>query len=124
MITIEQVYQQVPNVKCKGKCQEACGLIACSSAEAENMANNGIIPPQTKNHPTLGELTCTHLTNDGKCAIYEHRPLICRLYGAVKKMKCPHGCQPKGGFLTEEKARELLNVLEQLNNKPCHIASI
>lgn len=54
MLTIQQVYQQVPNVKCKGKCQEACGLIACSAAEAENMANNGIIPPQTRTHPTLG----------------------------------------------------------------------
>ncbi len=98
-------------------------MIACSAAEAENMSNNGIIPPQTHNHPKFGELTCTHLTNEGRCAIYEHRPLVCRLYGAVKRMKCPHGCKPKGGYLPEEKARELIKELEDLGEQPYHIGA-
>jgi len=26
------------------------------------------------------------------CAIYERRPLICRLFGHIERMVCPHGC--------------------------------
>lgn len=123
MTIIEEVYKKVPKLNCKGKCQNACGVIACSAIEAENLANNGIIPPNTHNHPKWGELTCTHLTNDGKCVIYENRPLICRLYGVTKALKCQHGCKPKDGYLTDEQAHELIQKLESQSDKPYHIGA-
>jgi hypothetical protein len=52
---------------------------------------------------------------DGRCSIYEDRPLICRLYGSVDKFACPHGCKPTGGFLPERKARKLLARAEILS---------
>lgn len=31
---------------------------------------------------------------DGRCSVYVVRPLLCRLWGMVDKMRCPHGCVP------------------------------
>lgn len=112
MSLIDTIYRQVPTLDCKGLCQAACGPIGCSSIEAETLQNNGIIPPGIRVHPTQGDLTCSHLSDAGRCTIYEHRPLVCRLYGAVKKLQCPHGCKPKGGFLPDAKAKELLDQLD------------
>lgn len=57
-------------------------------------------------------LTCNFLHND-KCSIYEDRPLICRLWGAVKQMRCPHGCKPFQ-YLTDGKSGKLIRQLERL----------
>lgn len=106
MSAIASVYAKVPALVCKGLCQQSCGPIACSAVEADELQNNGI------NLPRFGaDLTCSHL-HEGKCAIYESRPLICRLWGNVRKMACPHGCKPKGGYLTDDQAGELLNALD------------
>lgn len=53
---------------------------------------------------------CSELTADGRCAIYEHRPYVCRAYGAVNHpyMTCPHGCEIEGGALSEKRSAELL----------------
>lgn len=40
-------------------------------------------------------LTCAWLTAGGQCSTYETRPLVCRLFGAVRGMRCPHGCRPQ-----------------------------
>jgi len=40
----------------------------------------------------------------GKCKGYEGRPRICRLFGMVEKMKCPHGCEPSRWITDEEAA--------------------
>lgn len=44
----------------------------------------------------LETMTCPFLKKDG-CSIYEERPIMCRLFGAVdhRDMKCPMGCGPK-----------------------------
>lgn len=36
---------------------------------------------------------CTRLVA-GRCASYEDRPMVCRLWGSVPEMPCPHGCKP------------------------------
>lgn len=122
MKIIDDIYSSIPEVNCKGLCQDACGIIACSAIEAEIMQDNGIIPPSVRNHPTQGDMTCSHLTDSGKCAIYEHRPLVCRLFGAVKSLKCVHGCKPKNGYMSNEKVKKLIDKLDSLSDKPHHIA--
>ena len=37
-----------------------------------------------------GVLTCPLLDKHGKCMVYTVRPMICRLFGSAKSMKCPH----------------------------------
>ena len=58
--------------KCK-KCGECCRHIG------------GIIPELDR-----GDGVCKHLTNEGLCAVYESRPLICRVddnYAAFPEFK-------------------------------------
>ena len=114
MLTREQiqaVYDQVPDVECQGKCTQACGPIGFSQAEADQWVDQGIIAPRTIHHPVHGALTCDKLSTEGRCTIYKDRPLICRLFGAVKRLKCPHGCRPKGQFLLDPKVSELFRAL-------------
>lgn len=35
------------------------------------------------------DVKCSYLTEKG-CGIYEVRPAICRMFGAIKQMSCPH----------------------------------
>jgi Fe-S-cluster containining protein len=50
--------------------------------------------------------SCTMLKG-GRCLGYEARPLVCRLFGVVPKMKCPWGCEPER-WLTDEEGWALL----------------
>ena len=51
-----------------------------------------------------GQLTCPMLHRaSGDCRVYPVRPMLCRLWGLVKKMACPWGCVPER-WLTDEEA--------------------
>jgi hypothetical protein len=50
---------------------------------------------------------------DGRCAAYEDRPTICRLWGATESMHCPHGCTPEGA-LTQEQSHALIRASAQV----------
>lgn len=107
MKSLESIYAKLPAINCRGKCQEACGPIACSGQEAANMekANGG----------PLGEigpdLICPLLTADGKCRVYAARPMICRLWGLTKSMRCPFGCTPSR-WLSDEECGKFLKAVE------------
>ena len=94
--SISKVYQSLPKIACKGLCQECCGPIMFSQAEANQMHAHGVEPPGFDE-----TFTCTAL-KDGRCSIYEDRPYICRLWGAIKKLRCPHGCVPERWVTPEE----------------------
>ncbi len=117
MNLLERVYAQVPDVACKGLCQRACGPIGISAIEADALAAAGIELPTVDS-----ELTCSHL-KEGRCSIYANRPLVCRIFGAVKKLPCPHGCKPAGGYLSDVKARELLHAIDD-GDRPYHMSEL
>lgn len=57
------------------------------------------IPPQffifakrMKGHviPFTDDLTCVFLDDEYKCSIYDDRPVICKIYGECRELKCPH----------------------------------
>lgn len=89
----------VPDVACKGLCAEACGPVAMTAREAARLtrawpgvetwtAADGFV------HLAVGpDLVCPVLV-DGRCGAYRARPMICRLWGTVERMRCPHGCEP------------------------------
>lgn len=52
-------------------------------------------------------LTCPMLKNK-QCSVYPVRPMICRIWGLVRKLRCPHGCEPDR-WLTDEEARQFIN---------------
>jgi len=48
-----------------------------------------------------GNYACPAL-DEGRCTVYERRPSICRLWGVVESLACPHGCRPEPRALTDQ----------------------
>lgn len=105
---LHEVYAKLPKLQCKGLCSESCGPIGVSQAEfdifAERMGEEPV-------HAQMGDGTvmipdgprgcCPALTHNGHCSMYSDRPAVCRLWGVVETMKCPHGCVPEGGHMRD-----------------------
>jgi hypothetical protein len=88
---------------------ESCHSCVAAPAERGRVrAATGVrLPPVHAGSP------CAALGADGRCAVYAHRPLVCRLFGAVDHplMRCPFGCRPAGGLLPAAEGRRLLRLL-------------
>lgn len=92
----QRIYRLIPKIACKRKCQESCGVIVAHPAERVVIEfHTG--EPFRQNFLELDhldeDLRCPYL-KDGDCEIYTWRPLLCRAFGVVKEMRCPHGCVP------------------------------
>lgn len=107
MDAVEKVYTRLPTLRCRGLCAHSCGPIVFSQKEADRMARKGVPEP---GFDATG--TCTALKND-RCSIYKNRPLICRFWGMVKAMTCPHGCVPSR-FVTPEEENAYMRALGPL----------
>jgi Fe-S-cluster containining protein len=92
------LYAQIPSFECKKGCCDCCGPVPFSKWEWE----------QVEDKRKATSLDCPYAVN-GRCDIYEQRPLICRLYGTVQKMKCPYGCKPEA-YLSKESE---IKIMEQ-----------
>tara|TARA_R110000868_G_scaffold176609_4_gene414499 strand:+ start:10662 stop:11018 length:357 start_codon:yes stop_codon:yes gene_type:complete len=109
---VQRIYDKLPTMKCKGLCHESCGPAPALPAEAARMHKKGIEPPDYDRNT----LDCNYLSNEKTCSIYDDRPLICRLFGMVKKMKCPHGCIPEAGMMSEQKSIKLIRYMENVRS--------
>lgn len=89
---LDDLYAEIPHLACQGKCHSSCGPIGTTDVEAQR------IHKKSGRWPTIlndGSLTCALLTADKTCAVYTIRPTICRLWGVVKELACPWGCEPE-----------------------------
>lgn len=102
----DKIYTKLPYMECKGLCQKLCGPILMARGELERIeAHVGEIP-------RMGESLVCPLLRNGRCTVYDIRPLICRLWGLVRKMRCPYGCRPKK-WVSDKKAGKLLTWIEK-----------
>jgi Fe-S-cluster containining protein len=107
---LAQVYEQVPSTNCQGLCADSCCSFAMTTAEQTNIrVQAGVQLPLAH----AGSY-CPALTMFRQCGVYEVRPLICRIWGAVASMRCNYGCVPEGGFLTDHDAMRLLAQVNEL----------
>src|SRR5688500_12200120 len=107
---LQDLYDQVPVVHCKGLCANECTSISMSDVEHRRMRRAGH-PVEEVTPENLGK-PCPALSEEGRCMAYEVRPIICRIYGAVEggsAITCPHGCEIEGTPLTVPETFELLN---------------
>jgi uncharacterized protein len=104
--SLEEIYAEVPPIRCIGKCQEARGPIDMSATERERLEARGVDIPDPRDALRSGHLDCPALGALGQCTVYEDRPLVCRLFGTVERMTCEHGCKPDRR-LSDEEARQL-----------------
>ena len=122
MNTIKKIYAQIPFINCKGKCHNACTLIEMSDYEksmiVERVGYDPFITPE-KVEEKIKAKTLTHdclscpLLKNKRCSIYDIRPLICRLFGVAKGLRCPYGCKPKK-WLSDVRAKNLIKKAMEL----------
>ena len=118
MKTLPEIYALIPDVECKGLCQEACGPISMTEIEAQAIRDRVGASARIVGGLLVGKsLTCPLLNPDGRCAVYEQRPAICRIWGAVKEMACPHGCKPKR-WMTKAESYQVLSQIGKFAEIP------
>lgn len=83
---IKKLRAQLDNhrYKCKEGCFECCTAVPTTEEEAKliekELRKQGYTkPPQGK-----GEKYCEMLTPEGKCSVYNQRPIICRAFSDIK----------------------------------------
>ena len=99
------IYAQVPPIDCQGLCHTSCGPIQMTRTEHLATERRGVtIPDRTVREAGAW---CEALTMFKRCAIYEARPLLCRLWGVIEVLPCTYGCRPER-YLTGAQGYELL----------------
>jgi uncharacterized protein len=109
------IYARLPSVECRGLCAEACTAIDMSVRERLDLEGAAGHPCQVD-----GQGKCNMLAN-GRCTQYELRPLICRMWGAVESMPCPHGCQADPAPMPDKEAFALLADAMQVGGAPAGV---
>jgi Fe-S-cluster containining protein len=88
---LDALYARLPALTCQGRCSQSCGPIIAADGEIARMKR---AHPERHGLRTV-PVMCGYLTPAGRCNVYAARPLICRVFGLVKRMSCPHGCVPE-----------------------------
>ncbi len=119
MSSVREIFERncrnIPVFHCQEGCGECCGVHYWSTMEWK------IITAFLKEHGRKQKFAretldmCPYLDEEKKCTIYEVRPAICRLYGVVREMKCPHR-EPET-YLSNDKATSILRACGVLNSK-------
>jgi uncharacterized protein len=115
---IEAVWAHAPDVECKGLCADYCGPIDMAPVERARLEARGVtIPPLAEASRLLRgnpDWRCPALV-DGRCSVYEDRPMICRIAGGIDViLRCPFGCRPKDHrLLTYQEGQQLLRLSER-----------
>jgi Fe-S-cluster containining protein len=80
-------------VSCSKGCSHCCSIdVQLTTLEAEYIQVHAGVPIHPEGGLTTGHRTpCPFLTDAGACGIYEHRPVVCRIYHALGD---PRNCQP------------------------------
>lgn len=107
---LDGLYGQLPAMECKGLCWESCFSVGLMPVEQTRI----IVKHGLKIETGFFEDGCPGLSPFRRCLVYADRPLICRLWGMVPSMRCPYGCEPTGGMLTEEQGQTFMNALWQI----------
>lgn len=109
---LELIYSRLPKLECRGKCQAYCGVIAMSKPEWERIVARVGCEPKGD-----ASLVCPLLDRaTGRCTVYDLRPLICRVWGLVRDLACPHGCRPSR-WLSDKEFRSLRAKVEAVARK-------
>lgn len=101
---LRQLWAQIPTINCQGLCADSCCSMWQTHTEQQVIRRHtGVTLPLIH-----AGAPCRALTVLRRCSVYDHRPIICRLWGATPSMRCDYGCIPEGGFLTDRQAYEII----------------
>lgn len=104
---LEEIYAELPDIDCLGRCADSCHNIDMTGVERQRIADTaGVVIPRRTIHDE--PVRCVALTMFNRCAVHAIRPLICRLWGLTRGMRCSYGCIPHGGYLPDEAVIDLI----------------
>jgi Fe-S-cluster containining protein len=127
---LERLYATLPKINCRRLCQECCGPINMTELELRRLSEQfPALPSFAREMPIAlssgqvvserGFATDCHqcpMLKDGACSVYPIRPMICRLWGLVQSMRCPHGCTPER-WVSPRESFKLLSRADQISRK-------
>ncbi|MGI6202202.1 MAG: YkgJ family cysteine cluster protein [Eubacteriales bacterium] len=102
MREIRELYKRIPASKCKDGCDRCCHNIIQFTPSEEAMMGGYRWDGQ-----------CPHL-KEGKCAVYDNRPLVCRIYGTSELFQCKD-CTPER-LLSEEETLEIMREYNRIRD--------
>jgi hypothetical protein len=128
---LDDLYNQVPNINCKGLCTDSCGPVDGGAREVVRMRRAGVaLPPAHEGlRLVLADpgYRCPALV-DGACSTYGVRPMICRVWGASEDLPCPHGCRPEPGtpLLSSAETQHLVDAARKAgtSQEPVSVAEM
>ena len=100
---LQELYSQIPEFDCVPGCTDCCGPWGCSKQEWETII--------ARDKREGKGLDCPYICEKG-CSIHDIRPLVCRMFGVVEAMQCPHGQGPET-LLTVEKELEIKDAYQE-----------
>jgi Fe-S-cluster containining protein len=117
---LREIYASIPSPDCKGLCVDECTTVPVFPFELEQLeAATGRKLPTMPAGEHIGGLLLGNEIGEpcpllvlGRCSAYDHRPLICRAFGAVEGLLCPHGCRPTKLVTKAEQYRNFEMVSE------------
>lgn len=109
---LNKLYKQIPGVNCKPGCTDCCGPAPFSDKEW------GKLPRKFRRRKPANEPAVCRFKKEKGCMIYEYRPTMCRLFGAVDGclLKCSHGARAEHPLSNKEAQQIIINAGE-----PCFI---
>lgn len=83
----------LPPMTCDRGCGECCGPVPCTETEFQRVRryveDKRVVPADQ------GEGTCPFY-QEGQCAVYQVRPVVCRVFGYIDKLLCVRGYNVDG----------------------------
>ncbi len=114
---LDELYDSVPGIVCRGLCHDSCTVIDASELERERLRARGVELPDRGEQMALrgrvaaGErVRCPALSGLNTCRVYEVRPLICRVFGVTQSLRCEHGCVPEALISDRDVAERLMGI--------------
>ena len=122
---LQKLYDRIPAIPdCDRRCWTSCGPINMADRERQKIRQAGYrITPYRQAMAEADTYYCEALAGDKRCAVYDLRPMVCRLWGAVESLPCVHGCVPEGGFLPDAEGYWLIGESMRIGGGE-HAASI
>ncbi len=117
MGALDDLYAELPEIDCSGRCWDSCGPIDMTKLERRRIAREGGVDIPKGSFLADGPSLCPALTMFGRCGVYGIRPLICRLWGLTEGLPCTYGCRPDR-VVTDAEAYELLARAYDISGEP------
>lgn len=118
---LREVWDSMPSIECKGLCWESCSTVPVFPVELKLLTEHAGRELATTDLSYaggravgLGEFMkpCPFLVMR-RCTARDVRPTVCRAFGVVDGMQCPHGCKPTK-FITNKQQFRLFARVESL----------